>query len=144
MNNQVEANVEAKVATGIDKEIKKELKNEIRKKYGTIQNFCKIAELSYSKMNMFFAGRFKPESEEKMYSNIKILVDSLVNQMVKQIMTEEERKAIRGIMFSKFKNVRTFCLDHDEFSLTFVSKVINGQRRKKDKKYEHFLSVISQ
>jgi len=95
-------------------------------------------------MNMFFAGRFRPESEQKMYSSVKILVDSLVNQMVKQIMTEEERKAIRGIIFSKFKNVRTFCLDHDEFSLTFVSKIVNGQRRKKDKKYERFMEVISQ
>jgi hypothetical protein len=95
-------------------------------------------------MNMFFAGRFKNESEERMYSSVKILVDSLVNQMVKQIMTEEERKSIRGIIFSKFKNVRTFCLDHDEFSLTFVSKVINGQRRKKDKKYHRFIEVISQ
>lgn len=144
MNNQVETTVEVKVANGIDKETKKELKNEIRKRYGTIQNFCKLAELSYSKMNMFFAGRFKAESEEKMYSNIKILVDSLVNQMVKQIMTEEERKEIRGIIFSKFKNVRTFCLDHDEFSLTFVSKIVNGQRRKKDKKYHRFIEVISQ
>lgn len=144
MNNQTETTAEVKIAKGIDKETKKELKDEIRKKYGTIHNFCKLAELSYSKMNMFFADRFKHESEEKMYASVKILVDSLVNQMVKQIMTEEERKSIRGIIFSKFKNVRTFCLDHDEFSLTFVSKVINGQRRKKDKKYHRFIEVISQ
>lgn len=125
-------------------EAKKELKNDIRKKYGTIQKFCEIAEVSYSKMNMLFANRMNKEKEDKMIGDTKVLVEDLVKQMDNQIMTEDERKHIRGLIFSKFKNVRTFCLDHDEFSITFVSKIINGQRRKKDKKYERFLSVISQ
>lgn len=144
MNNQVETTVEVKTAPGIDKEAKKALKADIRKKYGSMYNFCKLAEISYSKMNMFFVGRLRKDSEEKMYNEVRVLVDSLLNQMANQMMTEDERKNIRGIIFSKFKNVRTFCLDHDEFSITFVSKVVNGQRRKKDKKYERFLSVISQ
>jgi hypothetical protein len=144
MNNQTETTVEVKVATGIDKEIKKTLKADIRSKYGSMQKFCEIAKISYSKFNMFFVGRMKKDAEEKMYNDVKVLVDSLLNQMANQIMTEEERKEIRGIIFSKFKNVRTFCLDHDEFSITFVSKIINGQRRKKDKKYERFIEVISQ
>lgn len=128
----------------IDKETKKQLKAEIRSKYGSMYNFCKIANISYSKFNMFFVGRLRKEAEEKMYNEVKTLVDTLLNQMAKQIMTEDERKEIRGIIFSKFKNVRTFCLDHDEFSITFVSKIVNGQRRKKDKKYERFMEVISQ
>ena len=136
METQVEAitNVEAK----------KQLKKEIKEKYGTIQKFCEVAEVSYSKMNMLFANRMKKETEDKMISEVAVLVNQMVNQMVNQIMTEDERKHIRGLIFSKFKNVRTFCLDHEEFSITFVSKIINGQRRKKDKKYERFLSVISQ
>jgi hypothetical protein len=89
-------------------------------------------------------GRLKKGTEEKMISEIKVLLDSLLNQMVNQIMTEEERKNIRAIIFSKFKNVRTFCLDHDEFSISLVSKIVNGQRRKKDKKYHRFMEVISQ
>jgi len=144
MNNQIETTVEVKIANGIDKETKKALKAEIRSKYNSIQNFASLASISYSKINMFFVGRLKKETEEKMYSDIKVLVDSLLNQMDKQIMTEEERKNIRGIIFSKFKNVRTFCLDHDEFSVTLVSKIVNGQRRKKDKKYHRFIEVISQ
>lgn len=144
MNNQTETTVEVKIATGIDKELKKQLKKEIRSKYGSMQNFASIAKIPYSKINMFFADRLKKESEVKFYNELKVLVDSLLNQMVNQIMTEDERKNIRAIIFSKFKNVRTFCLDHDEFSITFVSKIVNGQRRKKDKKYERFLSVISQ
>jgi hypothetical protein len=144
MNNQVETTVEVKVASGIDKETKKALKSDIRKKYGSMQNFCKIASISYSKLNMFFAGRLKKNTEELFYGLVAGLVNQMLNQMVNQIMTEEERKNIRGIIFSKFKNVRTFCLDHDEFSITFVSKIVNGQRRKKDKKYERFLEVISQ
>ena len=142
--NQTETTVEVKVATGIDKETKNTLKANIRSKYGSMHNFCKIAGISYSRMNMFFVGRLRKDTEEKMYNDVKVLVDSLLNQMVNQIMTEQERKSIRGIIFSKFKNVRTFCLDHDEFSITFVSKIVNGQRRKKDEKYERFLSVISQ
>jgi hypothetical protein len=142
--NQTETTVEVKEINRISTEDKKALKSEIRKKYGSMYHFCKIAEISYSRVNMFFVGRLKKESEEKLYSELKGLVDSLLNQMDNQIMTEEERKNIRGIIFSKFKNVRTFCLDHDEFSITFVSKIVNGQRRKKDKKYERFLSVISQ
>jgi hypothetical protein len=142
--NQTETTVELKEINRISVEDKKALKSEIRKKYGSMYNFCKIAEISYSRINMFFVGRLKKESEEKLYSDLKGLVDSLLNQMDNQIMTEEERKTVRGIIFSKFKNVRTFCLDHDEFSITFVSKIVNGQRRKKDKKYERFLSVISQ
>jgi hypothetical protein len=142
--NQTETTVEVKEINRISVEDKKALKSEIRKKYGSMYNFCKIAEISYSRINMFFVGRLKKESEEKLYSELKGLVDSLLNQMDNQIMTEEERKTVRGIIFSKFKNVRTFCLDHDEFSITFVSKIVNGQRRKKDKKYERFLSVISQ
>lgn len=142
--NQTETTVEVKEINRISTEDKKALKSEIRKKYGSMYNFCKIAEISYSRINMFFVGRLKKESEEKLYSELKGLVESLLNQMDNQIMTEEERKNIRGIIFSKFKNVRTFCLDHDEFSITFVSKIVNGQRRKKDKKYESFLSVISQ
>ncbi len=125
-------------------EAKKELKNQIRKKYGTMQKFCEIAEFSYSKMNMLFANRMKKENEDKMISQIKVLVEDLVKQMDNQIMTEDERKGIRGLIFSKHKNVRTFCMNHEEFSITFVSKIVNGQRRKKDKKYERFLSVISQ
>lgn len=144
MNNQTETTVEVKIASGIDKETKKALKADIRKKYGSMYNFCKIASISYSKLNMFFVGRMRKQAEEKMYNEVRALVDTLLNQMANQTMTEEERKNIRGIIFSKFKNVRTFCLDHDEFSITFVSKVVNGQRRKKDEKYERFLSVISQ
>lgn len=144
MNNQVETIAEVKELTRISTEDKKALKSEIRNKYGSMHNFCRIANISYSRINMFFVGRLKKESEEKLYSEVKVLVDTLLNQMANQTMTEEERKSIRGIIFSKFKNVRTFCLDHDEFSITFVSKVVNGQRRKKDKKYERFLSVISQ
>jgi hypothetical protein len=136
METQVEAITNA--------EAKKALKKDIRLKYGTIQNFCQIAEISYSKMNMLFANRLKNETEEKMIMEISVLVNQMLNQMLNQIMTEEERKAIRGIIFSKFKNVRTFCMNHDEFSITFVSKIINGQRRKKDKKYERFVQVISQ
>jgi hypothetical protein len=143
MNNQVETTVEVQITNPMI-EIRKELKKDIRSKYGSIQNFALLANISYSKMNMLFVGRLKKETEEKMISEIKVLVDGLLNQMSNQIMTEEERKNIRAIIFSKFKNVRTFCLDHDEFSLTFVSKIVNGQRRKKDKKYERFLSVISQ
>lgn len=144
MNNQTETTVEVKIASGIDKETKKALKADIRKKYGSMYNFCKIASISYSKLNMFFVGRMRKQAEEKMYNEVRILVDTLLNQMANQTMTEEERKHIRGLMFSKFKNVRTFCLDHDEFSITFVSKIINGQRRKKDEKYNKFLEVISQ
>lgn len=144
METNTQTTVEVKIATGIDKEAKKALKADIRNKYGSIQNFGSIANISYSKLNMFFVGRLKKETEEKMYNEMKVLVDSLVNQMANQIMTEEERKNIRAIIFSKFKNVRTFCLDHDEFSITLVSKIVNGQRRKKDKKYHRFMEVISQ
>lgn len=124
-------------------EAKKQLKKDIKEKYGTIQKFCEISNFSYSKMNMLFANRMKKETEEKMINEVAVLVNQMVNQMVNQIMSEDERKHIRGLIFSKFKNVRTFCMNHDEFSITFVSKIINGQRRKKDKKYERFLSVIS-
>lgn len=143
MNNQTETTVETQSQDSMA-EIRKELKKEIRSKYGSIQNFASLAKISYSKMNMLFVGRMKKETEEKMIGEIKILLDSLLNQMVNQIMTEEERKNIRGIIFSKFKNVRTFCLDHDEFSISMVSKIVNGQRRKKDKKYQRFIEVISQ
>lgn len=137
--------METTVETTVDlSEAKKQLKKDIRAKYGTIQNFCKIAEISYSKMNMLFANRMKAESEKKMISEVEVLVNQMLNQMLNQIMTEDERKAIRGIIFSKHKNVRTFCMNHDEFSITFVSKIVNGQRRKKDKKYERFVEVISQ
>jgi hypothetical protein len=140
----METKVETAEKTITNVEAKKQLKNDIRKKYGTIQKFCEIAEISYSKMNMLFANRMKKDNEDKMISQIKVLVDDLVKQMDNQIMTEDERKSIRGIIFSKHKNVRTFCLNHDEFSITFVSKIVNGQRRKKDKKYERFMEVISQ
>jgi len=125
-------------------EAKKELKNEIRKKYGTIQKFCEVSEFSYSKMNMLFANRMKKESEEKLITEVAVLVHQMVHQMVNQTMSEEERKAIRGLIFSKHKNVRTFCMNHEEFSITFVSKIVNGQRRKKDKKYHRFIEIISQ
>jgi len=144
METNTQTTVEVKIATGIDKETKKALKAEIRTKYNSIQNFASIANISYSKLNMFFVGRMKKETEEKMYNDVKVLVNQMLNQMVNQIMTEEERKNVRAIIFSKFKNVRTFCLDHDEFSITFVSKIVNGQRRKKDKKYHRFIEVISQ
>ena len=124
--------------------MRKQLKAEIRKKYGSIQHFAKLSDLHYSKLCMFFVGRFKESSEQQMAEQIKILCDTNADKMKEQLMTEAERLTIRGIMFSKFKNVRTFCLDHDEFNITFVSKVINGQRRKKDKKYERFIEVISQ
>lgn len=143
MNNQTETTVEVQIPNPMN-EIRKELKKDIRSKYGSIQNFASLANISYSKMNMLFVGRLKKETEEKMISEIKVLVDSLLNQMSKQIMTEGERLNIRAIIFSKFKNVRTFCLDHDEFSLTFVSKIVNGERRKKDKKWHRFVEVITQ
>jgi hypothetical protein len=136
--------METQVEVITNVEAKKQLKKEIKEKYGTIQKFCEIAQVSYSKMNMLFANRMKKETEDKMINEIAVLVNQMVNQMANQIMTEEERKSIRGLMFSKHKNVRTFCMNNEEFSITFVSKIINGQRRKKDKKYERFLSVISQ
>lgn len=143
MTNQTETTADVEIQNPMA-EIRKELKKEIRSKYGSIQNFALLANISYSKMNMLFVGRLKKGTEEKMISEIKVLLDSLLNQMVNQIMTEEERKNIRAIIFSKFKNVRTFCLDHDEFSISLVSKIVNGQRRKKDKKYHRFMEVISQ
>lgn len=118
------------------------LKQEIRNKYGSIQQFARLSGIRYSTINNLFAYRLPPASEQKLLSEIKEKIQTV--QADDLFMTNEERLAIRGMIFTNYKSVRAFCADFPEFSMTFVSNVLNGIRTKKDTKYNAFVATLKQ
>lgn len=118
------------------------LKQEIRNKYGSIQQFARLSGIRYSTINNLFAYRLPPASEQKLLSEIKGKIQTV--QADDLFMTNEERLAIRGMIFTNYKSVRAFCADFPEFSMTFVSNVLNGIRTKKDTKYNAFVATLKQ
>lgn len=116
------------------------LKQQIRSKYGSIQDFARLSGIRYTKINNLFAYRMPKASEDKLLQEI----NSKMNEIdpTDLFMTNEERLAIRGMIFSNYKSVRAFCADFPEFSMTFVSNVLNGVRTKKDAKYNAFVTTL--
>jgi hypothetical protein len=116
------------------------LKQQIRNKYGSIQEFARISGIRYTKINNLFAYRMPKASEDKLVEEIKSKIDSI--DAAELFMTNDERLAIRGMIFTNYKSVRAFCADFPEFSMTFVSNVLNGVRTKKDAKYNAFVLTL--
>jgi hypothetical protein len=79
-------------------------------------------------------------SEDKLVAEIKEKLQQI--DAADLFMTNEERLAIRGMIFTNYKSVRAFCADFPEFSMTFVSNVLNGVRTKKDAKYNAFVETL--
>jgi hypothetical protein len=116
------------------------LKQQIRNKYGSIQEFARISGIRYTKINNLFAYRMPKASEDKLVEEIKSKINSI--DAAELFMTNDERLAIRGMIFTNYKSVRAFCADFPEFSMTFVSNVLNGVRTKKDAKYNAFVLTL--
>lgn len=118
------------------------LKQQIRSKYGSIQDFARLSGIRYTKINNLFAYRMPKASEEKLLQEINAKLNEIDSTDL--FMTNEERLAIRGMIFTNYKSVRAFCADFPEFSMTFVSNVLNGVRTKKDTKYNAFVATLKQ
>jgi hypothetical protein len=116
------------------------LKQQIRNKYGSIQEFARISGIRYTKINNLFAYRMPKASEDKLVEEINAKIQSI--DAADLFMTNDERLAIRGMIFTNYKSVRAFCADFPEFSMTFVSNVLNGVRTKKDAKYNAFVVTL--
>ncbi len=116
------------------------LKEQIRSKYGSIQEFARLSGIRYTSINNLFAYRMPQKSQEKLVAQIKDKIEQIDNKDL--FMTNDERLVIRGLMFTGYKSVRAFCADFPEFSMTFVSNVLNGLRTKKDIKYYKLLETL--
>lgn len=116
------------------------LKKQIRSKYGSIQEFARLSGMRYTSINNLFAYRIPQKSQEKLVAEITQHIEKIDNKDL--FMTNDERLAIRGMIFTNYKSVRAFCADFPEFSMTFVSNVLNGLRTKKDVKYFKLIETL--
>jgi len=115
------------------------LKKAIKDKFGSVDQFCKLSGLSYWATINVLNGRISKDKTPDLIDQIKIKLNS-VEASNEKLIKDEEREFVRIMLISKFKSMKNFCEKNPKFSLTFVSNVINGRRKKRDQRFQNLLN----
>lgn len=120
-----------------------ELKKAIKTKFGSVGNFAVLSGLSYWTITNAFNNRIAIDKIDFVLKEIELkfrTTDSKNEKLIKP----EEREFVRLMLVAKFKSLQNFCNKNPKFSLTFVSNVINGRRKKKDQRFDSLLKKCQQ
>lgn len=119
------------------------LKKAIKEKFGSVYHFANVTGLSYWQTTNTLNGRISERNASDFLSTIE---DKLTTTEAKneKVIKPEEREFVRLLLVAKFKSLKNFCEKNPKFSLTFVSNVINGRRKRRDPRFENLLKKIEQ
>jgi len=118
-----------------------QIKTEIKQKFGTIAMFQNVAQINKNQMIAFLHNRMSSTTRDQFERVIREKIDTLSPGFVPtNIVTDQEREMIRQFIAINYKSIRSFCKSHPEFSVTFVSNIITGRKKTKEKRWFSLLA----
>lgn len=121
------------------------MKQEIKNKFGTIKSFVTASGLNQNQMISYINNRMSDHKKMEFERLIKTKIDEIGPGFVPQnLINETEREMIRLFVVTNFRSIRNFSNIHPEFSLTFISNIITGRKKTKEKRWFRLLSLIEQ
>jgi len=115
-----------------------ELKKAIKAKFGSVGRLADLSGFPYWSMINVLNERINPDKVPGLLSIIQEKFEQTKPDADKFI-KDEEREFVRIMLVSKFKSLKNFCEKNPKFSMTFVSNVINGRRKKRDQRFKNLL-----
>lgn len=123
------------------------LRQRIKDKFGTIANFCRVANINdYELRSLFMAASYLPKgelsTEAKERAKELIKISKLVTETEpepEQVTDEELRKAIKGI---QNMGIEHFCEANKTMNKGNLKRFLAGQRRKKTPAVRKILEIL--
>ncbi len=119
------------------------MKQEIKTKFGTIKSFIDASGLNSNQMIAYINNRMSDQKKNEFENLIKSKIDQLAPGFVPQyLITDKEREKIRLFVVTHYRSIRSFTKVHPEFSLTFISNIITGRKKTKEKRWFKLIELI--
>jgi len=113
-----------------------QIKTEIKQKFGTIAMFQNVAQINKNQMIAYLHDRMSASTRDQFEHLIREKIDTLSPGFVPtNIVTDQEREMIRQFIVINYKSIRSFCKSHPEYSVTFISNIITGRKKTKEKRW---------
>jgi hypothetical protein len=117
------------------------MKQQIKSKFGSVRAFAQASGIKYFTLVNFFTGRMKEEQATKFAAELPAIIES-TNPNSEKLIQDSERERLRVSILTNHKSLRNFCKTNEEFSMTFVSNIIRGARKKKDARYNALIQSL--
>lgn len=119
------------------------MKTEIKQKFGTIKSFTDVAGINPNQMIAFLNNRMSNATKNEFEQLIRSKIDSIAPGFKPtNLINDDEREMVRQFVVVNYKSIRSFCKQHPEFTLTFVSNIITGRKKTKEKRWHKFISLM--
>lgn len=119
------------------------MKTEIKQKFGTIKSFTDFAGINPNQMIAFLNNRMSNETKSQFEQRIRNIIESApADFRPSNLITDQEREMVRQFVAVNYKSIRSFCKVHPEFTLTFISNVITGRKKTKEKRWHKLIDVM--
>lgn len=119
------------------------MKQEIKEKFGTIKSFVTASGLNENQMIAYIHNRMSDHKKLEFERLIKSKIDEIAPGFVPQNMiNDNDREKVRLFVVKHYKSIRNFTKIHPEFSLTFISNIVTGRKKTKEKRWFKLLSLI--
>lgn len=115
------------------------LKNKIKKKFGTIRRFCQTNGLNYTRVINILNERVKNPTY---LSDMKFLISNTNPKHRDDIIYAKDSERARTLLFLNWKSATSFCSKHKQFHPVFISHVLNGKKKRKDKRFNDLMKVL--
>lgn len=119
------------------------MKQEIKEKFGTIKSFVTASGLNENQMIAYIHNRMSDHKKVEFERLIKSKIDEIAPGFVPQnVINDNDREKVRLFVVTHYKSIRNFTKIHPEFSLTFISNIVTGRKKTKEKRWFKLLSLI--
>jgi hypothetical protein len=117
------------------------LKRDIKEKFGSIARFARVCELNYDDtLRVLNSNSFTGDEIENVFYQYDSYDESSMGFY--DIISNEERKAIRLSILTNFKNYTMFCKEYSRFDVVYISNVVNGKLKEKTTKFGNLINTL--
>lgn len=119
------------------------MKTEIKQKFGTIKSFTDATGINPNQMIAFLNNRMSETTKMQFEQMIRSKMESIAPGFKPMhLITDDEREMVRQFVVVNYKSIRSFCKQHPEFTLTFISNIITGRKKTKEKRWHKLISLM--
>lgn len=119
------------------------LKRDIKEKFGSIARFARVCELNYDDtLRILNSDNFTGDEIQDVFYRYDSYDE--VNEGFYDIISNEERSAIRLSILTNFKNYTKFCSEHPRFDVVYISNIVNGKLKEKTTKFGNLINTLEE
>jgi hypothetical protein len=122
--------------TPIDKQ-----KRTIKSKFRTLQRFINLTGLDPKKAQSYFAGRMAQDHVDEFHKVVHDLIKSTHPDQDPFIIDDTTRMTMWRMIKWHYRTIRSFSTEHPEFPPSYLSRVLGGQKIRRDDRFNDLLQV---